>query len=47
MKTKAIVGVAMAQPLMAAALAETYANVSGEGTIEVLGLEKGLVVVVR
>ena len=26
-------------------LAETYANVSGEGTIEVLGLEKGLVVV--
>lgn len=31
----------------AAALAETYANVSGEGTIEVLGLEKGLVVVVR
>lgn len=31
----------------AATLAETYANVSGEGTIEVLGLEKGLVVVVR
>ncbi len=36
----------MALPLVAA-LAETYANVSGEGTIEVLGLEKGLVVVVR